>query len=222
MGHALMARAAGFGPGAGWVLDPPVTRLEAEACFGAPIHESAWLEIHKAFERHGRRLGDLEGSRNNQNPNDERSWHKRKSDTQRRIDTASNALDGINRKFLVEAENNVSLNRSGGLESYDSVKRLNRALDEILFLSWIMREAEPIGREIPTDSESRKLLARDIFKALEGSGAKLSNGWAIGQRPPTRADLTGFERLTELMRIHLGNSPTATSKWLRDAMGEDS
>ena len=214
-----MVRAAGFGPSAGWVLDPPVSRQEAESSFGAPIHENAWLEICKAFERHGRRLRDLKGSRNNQNPNDKRSWRRRKDDTEKKINAALTALNGIDLAFLDEAEDNVSLKRSGGLDSYDSLKRLNRALGEIQFLSWITREAEPIGREIPTEAESRKMLARDIFKSLEGSGAKLSNGWTIAMQQPSHDDLTGFERLAELMEIHLGGTPTASAKWLREALG---
>jgi hypothetical protein len=216
-----MARVAGFGAGAHWMTHPPISRQEAASEFGAGISESAWREISKAFQLHGERLADLEGSRDNRNPNDEKGWHKRKGDAEKGIETAFDALNKINRTFLVEAENNVSLKKTGGVESYEGLQRLNKVLDEILFLSWLVREAEPISREIMTEADSRKALARDVFRALEEEGAKLSNGWALGQSEPSHADLTGFERLAELLEIHLGETPRATSKWLRDALAQD-
>jgi hypothetical protein len=169
-----MVRAAGFGPGAGWVLRPPVSRCEAVDAFGAEISESAWREIREAYRRHGRRLADLEGTRDNRNPNDKRGWHKLKRDAESGIEAALSALKRINRDFLAEAESNVSLNRSGGLETYGARQRLDKALDDILFLSWLVREAKPRSREIATEAQSRKALARDVFAALEGAGAKLS------------------------------------------------
>lgn len=216
-----MVRAAGFGAGAGWILPPPVSRREAAMEFGAEIQKSAWLEICEAFKRHGFRLYELEGTRENRNPNDIRGWHKRKRDAESGIEAALSALEKINRDFLVEAENNVSLKRSSGLESYGCLQRLDKALDEILFLSWIMREVEPLSREILTEAESRKALARDVFAALEGAGAKLSNGWAVALGEPSNADLTGFERLAELLEIHQGETPRAIAKWLRDALAQD-
>jgi hypothetical protein len=72
-----------------------------------------------------------------------------------------------------------------------------------------------------TESQSRKALARDAFAALEGAGARLSNGWAVAQGEPSNADLTGFERLAELLEIHQGETPRATAKWLRDALAQD-
>ena len=216
-----MVRAAGFGAGAQWVKQPPASRQEAASTFGAEISESAWRAICEAFELHGERLADLEGSRDNRNPNDTRGWHKRRRDAESGIDTAISALGKINRDFLAEAESNVSLARSGGLESYDGPQRLNKAIDEIIFLKWLVREAEPLSREIMTEAESRKALARDVFAALESAGAKLSNGWAVSQGEPSNADLTGFEKLAELLEIHQGETPRATAKWLRDAMAQD-
>jgi hypothetical protein len=214
-----MAWAAGFGPGGGWILPPPVSLSEAATEFGAEISESAWLEICEAFNRHGQRLKDLEGTRFNENPNDTRGWRTRKTGADKKIEAALKALNGINRDFLREAEIIVSLKISGGLESYNSEERLNKALDEIMFLSWIVREVEPMEREIPTETESRKMLARDIFKALKASGAEVSNGWNVGGA--SYADLTGFERLIELMKVHEGETPEATSKWLREAMAQN-
>lgn len=216
-----MVRAASFGAGAHWVRQPPVSRQEAESAFGAEISESAWRAICEAFELHGRRLADLEGTRDNRNPNDKRGWHKRKGDAEKGIENALAALRKINRDFLVEAENNASLKRSGGLESYGALQRLDNALDEILFLSWLMRESEPLSHEILTKAGSRKALARDVFAALESAGAKLSNGWIVALEEPSNADLTGFERLAELLEIHPGQTPSATARWLRDALAQD-
>jgi hypothetical protein len=203
------------------VLRPPVSRCEAANAFGAEISESAWRAICEAFRRHGRRLADLEGTRDNRNPNDKRGWDRRKRDAESGIEAALSALERINRDFLAEAESNVSLNRRGGLEIYGARQRLDRALDDILFLSWLVREAEPHSREVMTESQSRKVLARDAFAALEGAGARLSNGWAVAQGEPSNADLTGFERLVELLGIHQGETPRATAKWLRDALAQD-
>jgi hypothetical protein len=163
----------------------------------------------------------LRGTRDNRNPNDEQGWHRRKRDAEKGIDKALEALEKINRTFLTEAEKNVSLKRSGGLESYDCQQRLNDALDEILFLSWIVREAEPISREIVTEAESRKVLARDVFSALKVHSAKISNGWTLAQREPSNAELTGFERLIELLEIQQGKTPKATAKWVREALARD-
>lgn len=216
-----MVRAAGLGSGGGWVLPPPVSRDDAATEFGAEISEIAWLEIRQAFERHGLRLDALNGTRENQNPNDPRGWHKRKGDAEKAIENALTALEKINRDFLDEAEDNVSLKQSGGLEGYRSLQRLNNVLDELVFLFWLVREAEPISSEILTEAKSRAALARDVFAALKGAGAKLSNGWSIAQGEPSNADLTGFERLAELMQIHQGGTPRATAKWLRDALAQD-
>ena len=216
-----MAQAAGIGAGASWVLSPPVSKTDAEKEFGVAISEGAWDEICVAFRLHGRRLSELEGTWDNRNPNDPRGWHKRLRDAESGLNAALAALDKINRDFLTEAENNVSSKRSSGLDSYDALQRLEKAMDEILFLSWLVREAEPISRKIMTESESRKALARDVFAALKSAGATSSSGWAMGQAEPSYADLSGFERLAELMQIHQGETPMATAKWLREALAQD-
>lgn len=215
-----MVRAAGFGSRGGWVMRPPVSRQEAEEEFGAEISEGAWLAICEAFERHGKRLDDLEGTRDNRNPNDKRGWHKRKLDAENALEAALSALGKINRDFLAEAERSVSLRHRGRIKSYDGSQRLDRVHEEILFLASIVREAEPISREIMTEAASRKALAHDVFAALEGAGARLSNGWSVAQGEPSNAELTGFERLVELFEIHRGETPRATAKWLRDALAQ--
>jgi len=216
-----MARAAGFGAGANWVLSPPVSKADAEKEFGMAISEGAWDEICVAFKLHGRRLSKLEGTWDNRNPNDARGWHKRLRDAESALDTALSALDKINRDFLMEAENNVSLKRSSDVETYGALQRLNNAMEEILFLSWLVSVAEPISCKIMTKSESRKALARDIFAALKSAGATISNGWAMDQAEPSYADLSGFVRLAELLEIHQGTTPKATAKWLREAFAQN-
>lgn len=224
-----MVRAAAFGARGRMVMQPPVSHTEAASEFGAEISESAWREICKAFELHGGRLADLEVTRDNQNKNDKRGWRRRKSDAENGIESALSRLLKIDRDFLAEAAGIVSAKHNGGL-SYSCEQRLNRAIEEVMFLSWIMREAEPLSREIMTEVESRKALARDVFVALKSAGAMLSNGWALTQTAETladdertleKADLSGFERLAELLKIHQGETPIATAKWLREAMVQD-
>jgi len=212
-----MVRAAAFGARGRRVLEPPVSREEAAGEFGAEISENAWREICHAFALHGERLADLEVTRDNQNKNDTRGWHKRKRDAESGIEAALSGLLKINRDFLAEAANIVSSTGKAGI--IPAVERhLDRALKEIQFLSLVVRDAEPLSREILTESESRKALARDVFAALKGAGAMLSNGWTIGQTEPSNADLTGFERLAEFLGIHQGETPLATAKWLREAL----
>lgn len=216
----MTMRAAGMGTGAGWLLHPPIARDKAEAEFDAAIPEAVWSEICAAFVRHGMRLDDLkEATRVNQNRSDPKGWKRRWGSTERKLDAALDALGGIDRDFLREAETNVSLTKSDGIEIYDCTNRLNAAMDEILFLMWIIREAEPIMREMPSKAKSHRMLARDVFAALKPCGATLSNGWKVAQTQPSNADLTGFERLAELLKIHQGDTPAATSKWLREAVG---
>jgi hypothetical protein len=210
---------AGMGDGYGWVLKPPVTRSEAEEVFGATIPEPAWKEICQAFERHGFRLDDLNGTKANNNRNDTKGWARRQKDTQRVLKSAFEGLGKIDRGFLDEAEDLYSLSRSGGLEIYNASEKLDRVHDEILFLLTMIERAEPMDREIPTEAESRKILARDVYKALLDCGASLSNGWSVNHdHNPTEADLTGFERLAALLKIHTAHSPAARSKWLREVM----
>jgi hypothetical protein len=81
-----MKRAAGFGSGSGWVLQPTptgVSKDNAEEVFGAEIPEEPWREICAAFSRHGERLDKLEGTMENNNPNDARGWGKRSRDAER-------------------------------------------------------------------------------------------------------------------------------------------
>jgi len=141
-----MVRAAGFGARSGWVRRPPASMQEAANVFGAEISESAWRAICRAFELHGERLTDLEGTRDNRNPNDTLGWLKRKRGAESGIDAALSALGKINRDFLAEAEDLVSLQRSGGLESHGALHRLDKVVDEILFLAWLVREAEPLSK----------------------------------------------------------------------------
>jgi hypothetical protein len=202
------------------VLQPPVSREEAENEFGATISECAWREICDAFALHGERLADLKVTRANDNKNDKRGWKRRKDDAEKGIEQALSGLLKINRDFLAEAADAVSSTGKAGIIT-GVEQHLDRAVKEIMFLSLIVRDAEPLSREIMTEVDSRKALARDVFAALDGAGARLSNGWTMGQTEPSYADLSGFERLAELMQIHRGVTPMATAKWLREALAQE-
>lgn len=213
-------KAAAFGARGRMVLQPPVSREEAENEFGATISECAWREICTAFVLHGERLADLDVTRDNHNKNDKQGWERRKSDAEKGIESALSGLLKIHRGFLAEAADNVSATGKVGIIT-GVEQRLDRAVKEIFSLSLIVRDAEPLSREIMTEVDSRKALARDVFAALEGAGARLSNGWTMGQTEPSFADLSGFERLAELLQIHQGETPMATAKWLREALAQE-
>ncbi|WP_395005035.1 hypothetical protein [Cypionkella sp.] len=212
--------AAAFGARGRMVVQPPTSREEAADEFGAAISEGAWREICNAFALHGERLADLEVTRGNDNKNDKRGWKRRKSDAEKGIENALSGLLKIDRDFLAEAADNVSSTGKAGIIT-GVLQHLDRAVKEIMFLSLIVRDAQPLRREIMTEAESRKALARDTFTALEGAGARLSNGWKMGQMEPSFADLSGFERLAELLQIHQGETPMASAKWLREALAQD-
>ncbi len=211
--------AAAFGVRGRMVMLPPTSREEAADEFGAFISEGTWREICEAFDRHGERLADLEVTRGNDNKNDKRGWKRRKGDAEKGIEKALSGLLKIDRDFLAEAAGNVSSTGKAGIIT-GVEQHLDRAVKEIMFLSFIVRDAEPLSREILTEVDSRKALARDVFAALKSAGARLSNGWTLGQAEPSSADLSGFERLVELMQIHQGETPLATAKWLREALAQ--
>ncbi|MEP6289854.1 MAG: hypothetical protein ABJ079_08090 [Marinomonas sp.] len=166
-------------------------------------------------------MEQLDVTRDNKNPNDPQGWLRRKRDAEKGLETALTGLNKINRDFLLEVEELVSLQLSDGYESYECIQRLNGVLEEINFLGWVLQNAAPVPRDIMTEFESRKELARDAFAALQGIGATLSNGWSLGEADPSHVDPTGFEKLAELLEIHQGETPKATSKWLREAMAQD-
>ena len=183
--------AAAFGARGRMVVQPPTSREEAADEFGAAISEGAWREICNAFALHGERLADLEVTRGNDNKNDKRGWKRRKSDAEKGIENALSGLLKIDRDFLAEAADNVSSTGKAGIIT-GVLQHLDRAVKEIMFLSLIVRDAQPLRREIMTEAESRKALARDTFTALEGAGARLSNGWKMSQVLPTYLALSGL------------------------------
>ena len=220
-GGNLMARkSATLGGGATWpdqYPGPPVTRAEAEEAFGAPIPESAWDEIEAAFRWHHRRLNEG-GTALNANRNDDNGWATKK---RKATQSLAGALVALDRHFFAEVADLAEL-QSGHGANYDGWGgRLERAKDDILWLTQILHGVTPLERRVPSEAESRALLARDVFAALRDCGAMLSNGWKIShENNPNEADLTGFERLAGLLEIHISNSPAATSKWLREAMAQ--
>jgi hypothetical protein len=216
-----MVRVAGTGTVSGWVMLPPVSKDEADRAFGTKIPDEAWRNIRKAFAQHGQRMDELNATRYNKNRNNKQGWHRRKRDAEKGLDAAFAGLSKINRDFLREVEEIASLERSGGLESYKCISRLDRALDEINFLSWVLQNADPDPRDIVTKAESHKMLAKEIYETLKPYGATLSNGWRLEQGTPSYDDLTNFERLAETLEIHQGATPKATSKWLREATAQD-
>lgn len=215
-------KAAAFAARGSMVLQPPASHQEAQAEFGEIISDNAWQEICNAFERHGRRLTDLGITRYNNNKNDKQSWETRKRDAIRGIEAALEGLLKINRDFLAEAADNVSSQRPIEKTITNIELHLNRAINEVMYLSWIMREAQPVTRNIMTSAESHKQLARDVFMALKDTGARPTNGWnAEKMEHFGYNDLTGLERLVDILEIHEGKSFKAKSEWLRKALGRE-
>lgn len=205
----------------GWLLVPPVSKAKAVEEFGHDIPEPIWSEICHAFKRHGFRLDQVEASRDNRNPNDKRSWGKQINDGRKGIEAALSGLAKIKPKFLDEVEDNVSTKLSDSISKKGARERLRNAQDELMFLSWLFEVAEPLSQELVSKAASRKMLACEIFAILKPIGAEISNGWKLSQQNTSYADLTGFERLVELLEIHQGETPIATAKWLRSALAQN-
>ncbi|SFI55892.1 hypothetical protein [Jannaschia pohangensis] len=217
-----MKRAAAIGGNALWAgeTEPPISREAAGTEFGAEISTEAWSIIRSAYVKHAFRLQDLEGTRDNKNPNDTRGWGRRKRKAVTELNAALKGCAAINREFLDEADELYSMATGGNAHSYDLRRRLESVHDELTNILTVIERAEPLSREIPSEADSRRELARDVFAALESAGANLSNGWTLSQANPSHADLTGFEKLIELLEIHTGDTPEANAKWLREALAQ--
>lgn len=209
-----------------WVLRPSLSQDEAAATFGADIPDEPWSLICEAFARHGQRLADLAAPRHNKNKNDTRSWYSRINGATDALDKAIVALGGIDDEILLYATEVYVRTTSRNDVNFACIQRLRNAHDELMRVDYILRvaqdavNAEPdtFSFQIVTESESRKILAGEIFRALEPFGARLSNGWTVSNSEPSNADLTGFERLIEGLAVHQGETPAATAKWLREAL----
>ena len=198
----------------------PVSLAEAEEAFGAMIPESVWGKIEAAFRWHHRRLNE-NGTALNANRNDQNGWAMKKRKATRSLAGAIDALEALDRHFFAEVADLAELQSGHGANCDRWGNRLDRAKEDILWLTQILHGVTPLERRVPSEAESRAQLARDVFAALKDCGAQLSNGWKINhENNPSEADLTGFERLAIMLKIHIGNSPAATSKWLRDAMAQ--
>jgi hypothetical protein len=207
--------------GGGWVLPPPISRHEAEQVFGAAIPTEAWKKITRAFSRHGQNLDALDTSTSNKNKNDPNSWTTQKFDAEKKLANAIDSLTAINRKFIREVADNLSLQRSGGLEIYYTDEKLNKAIDEAQFIAYLVQSSEGMEIQTPSDSESRKQLACDVFEALKPHGATVSDGRRFSEmNGVSEANLTGFEQLIGSLEIHLGDTPLATAKWTRGAVAQ--
>lgn len=209
-----------------WALPLTINHARAEEVFGAPIPSEAWAQIELAFECHAGRLADLEGTSINGNPHDAKGFAKRHADTTNRLRTALASLEEIDRDFLAESEQAAEAaeyRSTGQLQSLDAFARIGRAMDEISNLLGIVYTAErhPLVVEVPSEAESRKMLARDIYDALKPHGARLSDGRALGELDVVAmSDLTGFEHLAVALGLHKAKSPLAMAKWLRDAVAQ--
>jgi len=146
---------------------------------------------------------------------------RRKKDSESSLSIALAKLDELNQDFISEVVDNLAMQGKYQDTFLDWRNKLDRTRDDILALLFIVTQAEPLDVEILTDAESRKVLAKEMFEAMKPIGAKLSTGYELGQRKTSNADLTGFEKLIELMGIHRGDTPAATSKWLRDATAQN-
>lgn len=216
----MARKSATLGGGATWpdqYPGPPVSRAEAEEVFGAPITESAWGEIEAAFRWHHRRLNECRTAFN-ANRNDGNGWATKKGKATRSLAGAMEALEALDRHFFDEVADLAELQLGHGANGDGWGDRLERAKDDILWLTQILHSVTPLERRVPSAAESRAQLARDVFAALADCGANVSEGWKIShENNPSEADLTGFERLVGLLGIHTGATPAATSKWLREA-----
>jgi len=205
----------------GWVRRPSLERESAAAVFGAPIPSQSWAAISNAFARHGRNEDALTASTANKNKNDPKGWTFRRDAAVKHLERAIDALNGIDHDFIYEADDAVSLEKTGGLHSLGFAQALNGAVDEMLRVVGHLADLAPIERAVLSDAESRAQLARDVFAALKDHGASVSDGRALDSLDGvSEADLTGFERLVSAFGIHESETPLGTAKWTREALAQ--
>lgn len=137
---------------------------------------------------------------------------------------AVTSIDSIKTKnisFLHEASYSYATDyNSSGARSGNAYELLTEA-EKMLFDAFIIIDrANIIETEIPTDTEARRILFRTVKDALEQSGqdCKLSSGYSLDAIPngASEADLTPFEQLICALEIHIAESPTAASLWMRE------
>jgi hypothetical protein len=186
-------------------LEPPFTREEMQRRLAITLTDEAWQAVRAAYWRHNDRLAALAATVNNNNPNDPDGWRYRH-------DKTTKAIEGLDRGYLREVADIV------GPLANSTDGAIKQALESLDFIAWLLSVAEPMVIDTPSEKESKKELARDLFTALEPCGATLTNGWTLNNAT-TEAELTPFERLIRA-EIHKGNSPKAAAKWLKAAIGQ--
>lgn len=220
----MTRKSATLGSGGGNLPGAPVSREEAEAIFEAPIPQEAWDAIQDAFDWHQRRLHQL-GTANSRSKKRDKvgklGWWQMKKKTEQQLQSAVDSLGNVDRIFFDQVADLVEMQGQYKQSHSNWEDRLNEAMDCINSLQSVLQSAEPLERDVPTEEESLRALCRDVFAALDLKNAAMSNGWRLAQTNPESNDLTGFERLVELLKIHNGNSPRATAVWVRNALAEN-
>jgi hypothetical protein len=206
----LNATSAGY-----WVEPFPLTRERASEILGQEVPLPAWQEIEKAF----RTYQDL------------RALAATTTGLPERRDKAKKRLEGALQAVLDQFGDPKA---NGAFKSWASHATLGRELDidldiagslaraatEISAALRVIKLAAPPNLARPGDAETRRSLARRIFDALKKAGlpVAVSDGRKLLDEATLEGDLTGFERLLWVARIHEAESPAAFAKWARRAI----
>ncbi|MCW3780266.1 hypothetical protein [Defluviimonas salinarum] len=187
----------------GFVEQCPIPRSEVEIVLGSAVSDEAWRSINQAFAKWGRRRDDLNASKASAKKDDAKSWSARQSSVVRDLEEALKRIDRAKKhgEFLREASDHYG-RQQGLVATPHTNKMLKEAYIRILNALVIVERAAPELREIPTEAESRRMLANEIWHALSD------------------VDCSKFANLIKALGVHGEHSRQALEKWINRAVGQ--
>lgn len=192
----------------GWVLKPSLSQVDAGNAYGRAIPDDAWSQIEAAFEKHGVLVEMRTTPRANENVKDPNSYGAGRNNADKDMERAFSLVEELrsNHTLVSAISDSWELNRGHGKDS-----GLKQCLDDasmaLLRALYIIRDADPVVMELPSEADAKKQLVRKIAAALEGAGL------------PSQA--RDIRPLIAAFSIHGEFSAEAFDKWLSRALGQN-
>lgn len=206
----------------GWVVEPTLSRTEAEAILGNKVSDHAWSGVTKAFRHFGDGKDTL-GAKDTGTQGSPQEWGKLQDRSVRDLNEALARIGAVRERypFLFSVD---LLNRRKRARSQSLSSELRDAWDTVFYAVTLIERTDPEFREVPSEAELKYRLAKQIVDCLEADeiDVRLSDGRALDQmNGVAEADLTPVERLISAMGIHNAETPDAFARWLRRAVGQE-
>jgi hypothetical protein len=194
---------------------PPISREDAQAHLG-PINDEAWLRMVEAFDWH-RGIEHLYAA----SPV-AANLLKRHAKAARELEKAQAVAMGIlrdldlTRSIIAEASRHPDKDFELDLRAH-----LGTAAVELSRARMVLKIGQPSVSKGASDAERKRRLVRRLHRICGELGlpVKLTTGFE-NDRPDggiSEANLSPFERFISAAGVHIGDTPHATAKWIRDA-----